>query len=139
MTEIIQHLPNGRKLRIQRDIVADPLTLFQIQTGKYPVCPIFKTDIFKMDYEELKQYSYWKSQNTIITNNKKFLALCRRANLMCSSGQIGQRGDQPLQSSAASFGIFACPGVDVLAQQGDFLCPGIDQALRLGEQIGEGP
>ena len=90
MTEIIQHLPNGRKLRIQRDIVADPLTLFQIQTGKYPVCPIFKTDIFKMDHEELKKYCYWKAQNMIISNHKKYLALCKRANMLSSSGQINR-------------------------------------------------
>jgi hypothetical protein len=89
MTEIIRYSSTGKKFRIIRE--AEPLSIIQIQTGTYPVYPITKTDIFKMDYEELKQYSFWKAQNTIITNNKKFLALCRRANLMCSSGQIGQR------------------------------------------------
>jgi hypothetical protein len=44
-----------------------------------------------MDYEELKKYCYWKAQNIIITNNKKYLSHCKRANIMCSSGQIGQR------------------------------------------------
>jgi len=41
-----------------------------------------------MDYEELKKYSYWKAQNMIISNQKKYMALCKRANLMSSYGQI---------------------------------------------------
>ena len=88
MTEIIKQLPNGRKIRVQRDIVAEHLTIFQIQSCVYPPCPIFKTDILKMDYEELKKYSYWKAQNMIISNQKKYMALCKRANLMNASGQI---------------------------------------------------
>lgn len=88
MTEIIRHLSNGRKIRIQQDIIAKPLSIVQIQSCVYPPCPIFKTDIFKMDYEELKKYSYWKAQNLIISNQKKYTALCKRANLLNSSGQI---------------------------------------------------
>lgn len=89
MTEIIRYSSTGHKFRILRD--APPLTIDQIKVGTYPVCPISKSDIFKMDYEELKKYCYWKAQNMIITNNKKYLAQCKRANMMCSSGQIGQR------------------------------------------------
>jgi hypothetical protein len=88
MTETIRYSNNGQKFRIYPKI--ESLTIDQIQNGTYPICPIIQTDIFKMNYEELKKYCCWKAQNMIISNHKKYLALCKRANIQGSSGQITQ-------------------------------------------------
>lgn len=88
MTDIIRYSTTGRKVRIISEKKISPLTLNQIQNCKYPECPISKTDIFKMDYEELKKFCKWKSQNMIISNYKKYLALCKKINILGSSGLL---------------------------------------------------
>ena len=64
----------------------ETLTLSQIQKGIYPICPVEHQKIHIMDYDELKNFCLWKAQTTILTEHKRYLALCQRANINNASG-----------------------------------------------------